>query len=252
MEKLELNSSHKGNAVINSKVPIIMPILMLPIRTILFALIQTAFVYLLGFTWTESIAWWPFYAIITNVLCFFLLIVLARKEGKNYFDIIHFDKKGVKKDLKSVLWVLLTGGGIGFIGLSLVGYLIYGSFIPPDHMILPLPFWAGIVSLILFPITIALVEIPTYMGYCFTRLEQKWNSKWKAVTVSAFFLALQHFTLPIIFSDFKYMYWHFLGMIPLAFAVGIIFMKIRRLLPIMIVHLIMDTMAILEVFLLSI
>ncbi|NGM83821.1 hypothetical protein G5B47_15480 [Paenibacillus sp. 7124] len=45
--------------------------------------------------------------------------------------------------------------------------------------------------------------------------------------------------------------WHFLGMIPLALAVGFIYIKIRRLVPIMIVHYIMDIMTVAGVLTLS-
>jgi ABC-type Fe3+-siderophore transport system permease subunit len=59
-----------------------LPLLLLPIRTVLFGIIQVLFIYLLGFTWKESIAWWPFFAIITNLILFFLLLFLANREKK--------------------------------------------------------------------------------------------------------------------------------------------------------------------------
>lgn len=199
----------------------------------------------------ESIVWWPFSAILSNIICFFIIRSLASREGKSYLDIVSFDKSKLGRDLKAVWWVLIVGGVVGGIGLNGAAFLMYGSFAPPDNMIQPLPLWAASVGLILFPITNALVEVPVYMGYCFPRLEARYRSKWIALSLAAFFLAFQHFTLPITVNDFSFMAWHVVSMIPLALAVGYIYMRIRRLLPIIIVHYVMDVMAILGLFIVS-
>ncbi|ETI68952.1 CPBP family glutamic-type intramembrane protease [Neobacillus vireti] len=251
MGKLQVHSSQKVDIVTQNRL-LNLPLMVLPARTILFAAIQFLFVYLLGFTWQQSVAWWPFFAIITNIIMYILLSNLARREGNTYLDLIHFDKILFKQDLKKVLWVLPIGGGVGFAGMYAASYVMYGNPIPPDNMILPLPLWAGFIALIVFPITNSLVEIPTYMGYCFPRLEILWKSKIATLVVSAFFLSFQHFTLPIIINDGKYMLWHFICFIPLALVVGFIYIKIRRLVPIMIVHWLMDVLAVLGVFILSI
>jgi membrane protease YdiL (CAAX protease family) len=167
-------------------------------------------------------------------------------------DLINFDKLRFKQDLKSVLWVLPICGGIGFAGMGVASYLMYGDPTPPGNIILPLPLGAAILALIFFPITNALVEIPTYMGYCYPRLEKIWRSKLAALAFSAFFLAFQHFTLPLLIDDVKYMFWHFICFIPLSLVVGLIYIKIRRLVPIMIVHWFMNVLAVLGIFVLSI
>lgn len=247
MGKLQVNPLHKVS--LHTQNPLLnIPLLVLPTRTILFGIIQVLFIYLLGFTWKQSIAWWPFFATITNIIMFLLLTFLARKEGKTYLDLINFDKEYFRQDLKKVLWVLPIGGGLGFAGMSVASYFMYGHLSPPGNIILPLPVWAGILALTLFPITNSLVEIPTYMGYCLPRLEAIWKSKVAALLASAFFLAFQHFTLPILIVDV----WHFICFIPLALVVGLIYMKIRRLIPILIVHWIMDLSAVFGIFALSI
>lgn len=251
MEKIQINSIQTKNIETQNMI-LNIPFMLLPMRTILFGLIQVLFVILLGFNWKESIAWWPFYAIITNIILFFTLSILAKREGKTFLDIIHFREKEFKQDLKRVLWILPIGAGLGFVGMSVVSYLMYGNPTPPENMILPLPTWAGVIALIFFPISNALVEIPTYMGYCLPRLEMIWKSKVAALLFAAFFLAFQHFTLPILVDDVKYMIWHFICFIPLSLIVGIIYIKIRRLVPIIIVHWIMDIMVVLGVFMLSI
>src|ERR1700730_13625912 len=101
MGQVQLDASHKAGISNQSKA--MMPLLMLPVRTILFAAIQILFVFILGFSWKDSIAWWPFFAIITNIIVFFLLTILAGKENKGYLDLIQFDKTQWKKDLKIFL-----------------------------------------------------------------------------------------------------------------------------------------------------
>lgn len=228
------------------------PFMMLFARVFFFGLFQALFVLLFSMSWLESIVWWPFFAILTNIICFFILKSLARREGKTYLDIIKFKKSNLGRDLKDVWWVLIVGGVVGSIGLYGVAFLMYGSFAPPDNMIQSLPLWAAFVGLILFPITNALVEVPVYMGYCFPRLETRFRSTGIALSLAAFFLAFQHFTLPITVNDFPFMIWHFVSMVPIALAVGFIYMKIRRLLPIMIVHYVMDVMAVLGLFMMSV
>ncbi|WNS76466.1 CPBP family intramembrane glutamic endopeptidase [Bacillus sp. DTU_2020_1000418_1_SI_GHA_SEK_038] len=227
------------------------PILILFVRTLLFGFIQTLFILIFSISWVESIPWWPIIAILSNIICYFLISFLAKRENKSYLDIIHFDKSKLIQDLKAVWWVLIIGGVVGGIGLNGVGFFMYGSFMPPDNIIQPLPIWAAIIGLILFPITNALVEVPLYMGYCLSRLEVQFNSKILALILSSFFLAFQHITLPITINDYKFMIWHFVSMLPLAFVVGLVYLKIRRLVPIMIVHYIMDVLAIIGLFMVS-
>lgn len=240
------------NLPINITTNVSRPLFLVMLRTVLFAAVQLVIVFSFSLSWSDSIAWWPFYAIISNLICSLVLTLLALKEGMTFRDIIHFQKNKLTQDFKSVWWVFLAAGIAGGFGLSGLGFLMYGSMMPPDAMIQPLPVWAAIIALMLFPITNALVEIPIYMGYCLPRLEVALNSTWKSVAICSFFLAFQHFTLPLLISDVKYMTWHFVGMIPLALTVGIIYIKIRRLVPIMIVHWFMDIAAVLGVVTLSI
>lgn len=230
----------------------IAPILMLFARVVLFGLLQALFVASFSLSWVESIPWWPIVAVLTNVVCFIILSVLARQENMTYLDIIHFHRRKIRQDFKAVWWVFIVGGVVGGIGMYGFAFLMYGGFNLPDNMIQPLPTWAAIIGLILFPITNAMVEIPLYMGYCLPRLEVRFGSRFIALSLTAFFLAFQHVTLPITVDDFKFMVWHFVSMIPLAVAVGVIYVKVRRLLPIMIVHYIMDIMAILGLVMMSI
>jgi hypothetical protein len=103
----------------------------------------------------------------------------------------------------------------------------------------PLPLWAGIIS-ILYPISIAFAELPTYFGYVMPRLEKQLGNSWLAWSLASLFLALQHITLPLILNR-QFMLWRFGMFIPLAFIMGLC-LKIRpQLFPyFMITHALLD------------
>jgi membrane protease YdiL (CAAX protease family) len=86
---------------------------------------------------------------------------------------------------------------------------------------------------------VALAELPTYFGYSITRIEALTGRTWWALSLAAFWLAAQHIALPLVF-DGKFILWRFLAFIPLALVVGLIYLRTRRLLPLMITHGLID------------
>jgi membrane protease YdiL (CAAX protease family) len=103
----------------------------------------------------------------------------------------------------------------------------------------PLPFWAAFFSL-LFPITIAFAELPTYFGLVMPRLEKQLDNGWLAWAICSFFLALQHIALPLIIDE-RFVIWRFGMFIPFAFFVGLCLKLRPRLFPyFMIGHAIID------------
>ncbi|MCA1029513.1 hypothetical protein LCL95_00545 [Bacillus timonensis] len=249
MYQLPINSNPQPDATILKHG--FWPIAMLGSRTILFALTQLFIVTAFGLSWQQSVAWWPFLAIVTNIICFFLLSTLVKKEGSTYLQLIHFEKSQLKSDVKYFFFFLVIGAIAGFIGMFTVSYLMYGST-PPEVMFQPLPLWAAILALFFFPVSNALVEIPTYFAYCYNRLQTIWKIKWVALLASSFFLAFQHLTLPIVIGDTKFMIWHVIAFLPMALIVGFLYIKTRRMVPLLIVHFLMDLQLVVNVFLLSI
>jgi membrane protease YdiL (CAAX protease family) len=220
----------------------VMPWAILPARTLLFALTQAliALIYWLSGTgepWQASIRWWPVHVIITNVVLLMLLARLMRQEGGRLADLWSFDKSRLGKDLLSSLgWalVVMPFGALGFIGAA---YLLYGGQMP--EYVFPLPLWAALLSLLVFPITIALAELPTYLGYAQTRLEALTGKSWLAVLLPAFWLAAQHSTLPLIF-DWRFIFYRFLMMVPMAVVLGLVYRRTGRLFPLLVLHFLLD------------
>jgi hypothetical protein len=226
------------------------PLLMLLSRSALFILFQAlfaAFFALAGNSsaWLESARWWPFVAIFTNIVSIVLLILLFRKEGKQYFQLLRFSRETVKKDLLWLLGLTVIGGPIMALPMNIVGNAIFGdSMIPTNMMFRPLPTWAFILSF-LFPLTIAFAELPTYFVYVMPRLAVQLKNGWVAWLIAAFILGAQHIFLPFI-PDGRFILWRLLMYIPFALFAGLVIKLRPTMLPYyLIIHTLVDISAVL-------
>ena len=128
--------------------------------------------------------------------------------------------------------------------MNILGKALFGDRMIPTYMLFqPLPAWALVVSL-LFPITIAFAELPTYFGYSMPRVAAQIKNGWLAWLIASFFLGAQHMFLPLI-PDGRFMLWRLLMYMPFALFSGF-FLKLRPgLLPyFMIVHALADFSAV--------
>lgn len=223
------------------------PWLMVISRTVLFAIVQAliAVLFLLsGVTdaWHESERWWIFSVASANFISIILLVWLFKREGKRYLELFRFERKTLWKDIALVIGAFILAGPIAFFPMNVLGNLILGSYNNAIAMLFrPLPVWALIAGL-LFPITIAFAELPTYFGYVMPRLEQKLGSGWLAWGIASFFLGIQHATLPLIF-DWNFILWRALMYLPFAFYIGLVLKFRPRLMPYLVIgHGLIDLM----------
>jgi len=219
------------------------PYIILMFRTISFYIIGFLFIGIFYFLniekpWQEITRWWTFQVIITNIICFFLLCYLQRKEGKRFIDLYRLNPEKWKKDILLIILLIIPSGIIGYYSVVIAGVLFYGNQ-PPEFMMQSLPIWAAIISLLLFPLSNALIETTTYFGYAFEKIAIKGFIIWIPVLLSVIFLALQHIGIPLYLDD-KYVLYRIISFLPFALLVGIIYLKIRRLFPIIILHFLAD------------
>lgn len=214
-------------------------------RTLLFAIFQVLIAMVLHFSnstspWSDSAGWWTFSALFANLVSIMLLVWLFQQEKKRYFDLLSFSRRTMWKDIGITFLTMIVLLPLSIFPNQWLATWLFGSNeIAFSLFFRPLPLWAGLVS-ILYPITIAFSELPTYFGYAMPRLEKQSGNGWFAWAVASFFLAFQHITLPLIL-DWRFMFWRFGMFIPLAFLLGL-WLKIRpQLLPyFMIVHALLD------------
>ncbi len=222
--------------------PRVAPYLMLIARTAFFALVQALIAGMMfaqgnPYPWQASVAWWPISAIVTNFICLALLVWLMRREGKGLAELYNYQRDRLGRDLLMGIAFIFVAFPFAYLGLTGSTLLLYGGTMP--DFFFPLPMWAAILTLLLFAPTVALAELPTYLGYSLPRIEARTGRTWLALLLAVFWLAAQHAALPLIF-DWRFALWRFSAFVPLAFVVGLIYLRTRRLIPLMVAHGLID------------
>lgn len=225
------------------------PAFMLVARTGLFLFCQAAVAGVLAFRHDPhpvlaSAAWWPVSAILTNLVCIGLLRFLSRREGLPFWRGLvqaDFGREHLGKDLLAVLGLTLLAGPIGFLPNVGLSQLFWGDPQAGSAMfLLPLPATVALVAMILFPVTQAFAELPTYFAYAMPRLAPRWSSPWQAIALTAFWLGAQHAALPFI-PDARFILWRLGMFLPFALLLGWTMHWRPRLLPyFMIIHALID------------
>lgn len=185
--------------------------------------------------WQSATAWWPVVVVLTNAVVIFVLARLYRREGSHWLAPLHFERATVGRDLLVLLAAGVVMGPLTMLPASLLGGWLFGGVEQAYELFfLPLPVWAAVFSLVLFPVTIALAELPAYFGYVLPRLQGYLGSRWLAWLVCSLVLAAQHMTMPLVF-DGRFMLWRFLMFLPFALLVGLMLSWRPRLLPYLVI-----------------
>lgn len=190
--------------------------------------------------WEQGANWWPLSIALSNLICLAFLVRLFQAEGSSYWEVFRIRRGNIKRDLLAFLgWMLIAGPAGYFPNVLLAGWIFGDSMAVLDLFIRPLPLWAAIAGIILFPLTQGLVEIPLYFAYGMPRLKAQGLPSWLALTIPALMLGLQHIAVPFLF-DLRFITWRAFMFIPFAFVVGLM-MRQPRLQPYLsIVHVLMN------------
>jgi hypothetical protein len=220
---------------------------MLLFRLVAFAVLQGGVAGLLALSgsldpWSESAAWWPLAAVGANLLNLSLLARWARIEGFSLRAWYVPVRARLRADLPALVGVILGGAVLAALpNLALATALFGDAQTALDLLVSPLPLWAGLVAVVLFPITTALAELPTYYGYVQPRLR---TSRVAVVLlVPALFHALQHAALPLVFQ-WEFIAWRALMFLPFALLLAAVLRRRPSLLPyLLVVHFLLDLQA---------
>jgi len=215
-------------------------------RTVLFALWQSVFA--LGFRlagsarpWAASVPWWLLTASLGNITNIGLLTWAARREGFRLGQIFNFTGRTWKVDVPLVIGATVVAAPLGYFPNPLLARALFGSpgtVIP--MMFQPLPEWAIRLAAVVFPVSIALSELPNYYGYVMPRLKTLTGAGWQIVVLVAVSHAVQHITLPLLF-DVRFMLWRFGMFLPFALFIACVVNWRPSLLPyFMVVHGLLD------------
>jgi hypothetical protein len=193
--------------------------------------------------WRDAGPWLPVYATSIDAGCLALLWRLTRSEGIGLFDLVGFRRTRLVRD--ALLGLALIPVSLLFIlgGTYAAGWVVYGTLAQPYFLGgLPLP--AALYGLLVFPFLWGLTEQMTYNGYLVARFQVLSRSTTVAVAVVAFVWALQHAFMPLTF-DPRFMTFRLLASVPSSVFETVLYLRLRRVLPLAIAHALLDAATVL-------
>ena len=188
--------------------------------------------------WRDAAAWLPLYGTLIDAACLGLLWWLARRERIGVRDLVGFDRDRLGRDV--LLGNALIAPNLFFIlagnfGASL---LVYGNLDAPQ-IFDSLPLLPALYAVIVFPLIWGITEQATYNAYVLPRFQLLAGRTWLAVAAVAFAWSFQHVVLPLTF-DPAFMLYRMLSPIPASVFVTLVYLRIRRILPLATAHWLMD------------
>jgi uncharacterized protein len=186
--------------------------------------------------------WWPVYGTLVDIGCLGLLVFLTRREGIRLPDLVGLGKSKLKTEIPLGLGLFTVIAPITIFGGGMLAKLIaYGSLNPvfPEYTFMHiLPAFALLYARFLWWPIWSVTEEMTYNGYALPRLIALTKSRWLSVAIVSFFFAIQHSFLML--AGFQFGFYMFLAFLPLSIAMVLVYLRIRRLAPLIVTHWLMD------------
>jgi membrane protease YdiL (CAAX protease family) len=188
--------------------------------------------------WQDAEPWLPVYGTFVDAGCLVLLWRLTRREGIGLFDLVGFERTRLVSD--ALLGLALIPVSLVFIlaGNYTASWIVYGA-LTPAYLFGPLPLPAALYGVLVFPFIWGLTEQMTYNGYLVPRLQVLCQSTSVAIAVVAFVWSMQHAFMPLTF-DVQFMAFRLLSPVPFSVFVTLLYLRLRRLIPLAIAHALMD------------
>ena len=219
---------------------------LLPIRIIMFVLI-----FVIGSITTKQnlndiTNWWSIVASIVNIITIVILVLVAKKLNVSYFKLINYEKG--KTNIKQIIIMCIITLVFASTGMYLAGYICYGviPYLAP-MMASPIPLILAIINFMVLPLTVSFAEDGLYLG-CGVN---SFKNKYAAVLVPAFFYALQHSFILLLF-DFKFIIYRLLSFLPLTIIFCYYYYKKKNPVPMMIGHTIVEIASVVMILVTSI
>jgi uncharacterized protein len=227
------------------------PIVVVTGRTVLMLMAQGLFAaifFLRGraHAWLAAAPWWTVYGTLVDLGCLALLWRFTRSEGMRLRDLIGPIRWRYGRDFFLGMGILLVVFPLFVVGGLLSCRLVYGAF---QVNVFPgilggriLPFWAVVYSRSVWWLIWSATEEMTYAGYVLPRAQALSRRTWAAIALVGFFWSIQHSFLPFI-PEWRNFVWRFLAFIPGIIVMVLIYLRVRRLAPLIVAHWCMDIVA---------
>ena len=188
--------------------------------------------------WHDTEPWLPVYGTLIDAGCLALLWRLTRREGIRLRDLVGYERAHVVRD--TLLGLALIPVCLAFIlgGNYVTGWLVFGT-LTPAYFFGQLPLPAALYGVLVWPFIWGLTEQMTYNGYLVPRFQVLCRSTSRAIAIVASVWAMQHAFMPLIF-DAQYIAFRLLSPIPFSVFVTLLYLRLRRLVPLAIAHALMD------------
>ncbi|HEU4629748.1 MAG TPA: CPBP family glutamic-type intramembrane protease [Gemmatimonadaceae bacterium] len=188
--------------------------------------------------WHDAEPWLPVYGTLIDAGCLALLWALTRREGIALVDLVGIARTRLGRDTLLGLALIPVSLVIIFGGVAAAGWLVYGTPAPP-YLLGGLPLPAALYGLLVWPFLWGLTEQMTYNGYLLPRYQVLSRRTSVAIAVVAFAWALQHAFMPLTF-DARFMVFRLLGSVPFSVFQGLLYLRLRRVVPFAVAHALMD------------
>lgn len=187
--------------------------------------------------WLDAAPWFPVHGTLIDAGCLVLLWRFTRREGIRPFDLVGFDRARLVRDV--LLGLALIPACLVFIlgGVYGTGWLLYGMLTQP-YAFGSLPTLASLYSVLIFPFIWGITEQMTYNGYLAPRFRVLWGTV-PAVAIVGFVWSFQHVVMPLTF-DTTFMLFRMLSPIPFSIFAILLYFRLRRLVPLIVAHALMD------------
>lgn len=249
---LPANSRQEIRAhLVNHRLSWTSPLLVVVARTV-FILLAQAFAALIFFLrgsrapWLAAAPWWTVYANLVDIGCLALLWKFTRAEGITIRDLIGPVRLRYGRDIFLGILAFLCIFPCFVVGGTLAAHWVYGTYqvsVYPGIMFgRVLPVWASLFSRFIWWIVWSPTEEITYNGYALPRLQALTGRTWLAVAIVAFCWTIQHPFFPFI-ADARLFLWRFLGFLPGIIVLCLLYLRLRRLAPLILAHWSMDIIA---------
>ena len=188
--------------------------------------------------WHDAAPWLPVYGTLIDAGCLALLWRFTRREGIGLLDLVGFARARLAGD--ALLGLALIPVSLVFIlaGTSGAGWIVYGRVTPP-YFLGGLPSAAALYGVLVWPFIWGLTEQMTYNGYLLPRFQVLSRNTSIAVAVVAFAWSLQHAFMPLTF-DAQFMAFRLLSSVPSSLFETLLYLRLRRLVPLALAHALMD------------
>ena len=188
--------------------------------------------------WHDAEPWLPVYGTLIDAGCLVLLWRLTRREGIDLFDLVGFERARLARD--TLLGLALIPVSLVFIfgGVYAAGWLVYGTLTQP-YFLGGLPLAAALYGVLIWPFVWGLTEQMTYNGYLVPRFQILCRNTSVAIAVVAFVWSMQHAFMPLTF-DAKFMAYRLLASVPSSVFETVLYLRLRRVVPLAIAHALMD------------